>query len=288
MQYPSIEFKRSDGKTYRFDDSTLWISQLEGLAEPVIEIFTEKRAIGHGEVVTGARMGGRTITMTAVNRKNKDNGAVRRSVGDFFRYGYTYDIGFEWHGVHRAARGCLLKGYNAPTTNIWLPASFQIMMYTPDAWLTDGGLYGQNAAAVTGTFGFPYVSLQSSSGETISHGWSVFDYSQQMNFENDGVAPTWCRAVFTASGDVLNPRLTHNGAFIRVLLTLHDGDELVIDTERRKVTLNGQSVMRLVDRESSFAGMEMGIGQNIVGYAADEHDNLLAVQMFYEKRYLSI
>ena len=61
-----IKFIRDDGLTLNITDYFKIIS-IEGLGTITQEIFTEKRAVGDGDIITGTRVSSRTVTITACN-----------------------------------------------------------------------------------------------------------------------------------------------------------------------------------------------------------------------------
>ena len=57
-----IKFIRDDGLTLNITDYFKIIS-IEGLGTITQEIFTEKRAVGDGDIITGTRVSSRTVTI---------------------------------------------------------------------------------------------------------------------------------------------------------------------------------------------------------------------------------
>ena len=96
----------------------------------------------------------------------------------------------------------------------------------------------------------------------------------------------YCKAVFTARGEVVNPKLTAGSGYVRVLATLAAGDVMVVDGRTRSVAINGQNVSAKLDRQSSFDGIVFALGSNTVGFGADVGANLLEVYVYYNKRYM--
>lgn len=277
---PYVIFTRSDGRTLRVDDKLLGVNTLEGLGKPAIEIFTEKRAVGNGDVVTGKRVGARQITIRASARVHGQNAAMRKMVSDFFHSNYTYDAEFHYDGVTRTAENCELKASDLPTENIHRNFRFTVTLLCPSGFLTGGGLNGQNLNAVRGGFGFPYVSLVD-----FGFNYGVFLFQREVDVYNDGAAPTDLRAVMTTRGEVVNPAVYHGDDYVRVLTTLNVGDRLEIDVGNRSVRLNGQNAITLVDRHSNFQGMQLVLGENTIGFGADSGDNLLDVSVYWAKQY---
>lgn len=277
---PTVTFTRSDGLIYAIDDGLLGIVEMEGLGKPSIEIFTEKRAVGSGDAVTGKRQGSRQVTIRARSRANGMNAQLREIAAAFFSSLYTYEVEFQYDGNVSTASSCELKAIEIPTENVNKPFRLTVTVLIPDGYLQRGGMNGQNLNGVRGGFGFPYVSLTD-----YGFNYGAYLFMREQVVINDGAAPTCMRAVMTTRGEVQNPKLICGKSYIRVVTGLTEGDRLEIDTEKRTVVFNGQNAITKVDKNSSFRGMELAVGRNTIGFAADSGDNLLDVSVFWSKRY---
>lgn len=275
-------FTRSDGREFRFDDSPMGITKLEGVDAPKLEVFTEKNAIGDGDVVTGKRVASRLIEVAASSRILGMTEQMRKIASAFFNPSFTFDVRIVYGKLSRTARGCELKAIALPTGNISHRFTASVTFLAPNGFLEGDGIYGRDINAVTGRLGWPFVSV-------VGRGflYSKFNFSKVIDVNNDGDAPTFIRAVFTATGmdAVENPKLMKDSSYIRILTNLNPGDELEIDTEKRLVRINGENALHLLDKTSSWQGMRMDTGMNTFGFGADNHDNQLAVRIYYAKRY---
>ena len=277
---PSVVFTRSDGAVLAIDDTLLGLTGLEGIGSAGVEIFSEKRAVGQGDVITGKRVTSRLITVKASARVHGRNAQIRKAVSAFFNSMHTYEAVFHYDGISRTAEACELKAMDMPTGNIYKPLTLTLSLLCPGGYLQGGGLNGQNINEVRGGFGFPYVSL-------VGYGFNtgVFLFAREVPVQNDGAAPSYLRAVLTCRGPVKNPKLMKDGAFIRILTTLEKGDVLEIDTFQRAIRLNGKNAITLLDRASSFSGMTLEVGKSVIGFEADENDTLLDVSVYWHKQY---
>ena len=282
-----VYFTRSDGKELRFDDAPMGITGLDGIDAPKVELFTEKIAIGDGDVVTGKRVASRTIKIEASPRIVSLGTQMRVLLAAFFNPVHTYDVQFVYGDLTRTARNCEIKAMQMPTGNIFDRFRFTITFLAPNGYLEAGGIQGGDINNVLPRFGWPYISIADNNKGAL---WGVFEFANALTFDNDGDAPTYIRAIFKAAGEdtIKYPRLIHGSSFIKVLTTLNPGDELEIDTEKRVVRLNGVNKLNLVSKDSSFAGMEMGTGPQTFGFAADTHEDQLSVRVYYAKRYYSL
>lgn len=281
----TVKFTRSDGRTFAFDDSPFGVTQLDGVDAPVLEVFTEKNATGDGDLITGNRVGARTITLEAKNRFHRLNEQMRKLASAFFNPLYTFNAEITYGKLTRTANECRLKALAMPTGNIHKPLSIKLTLLSPSGYLDGGGLYGKDIASVQPRLGWPWVSVMG-----VGHLYSLYNFARVISVNNDGDAPTYIRAVFTATGSdgVVNPTLIKDEYRIRILTTLNLGDQLEIDTEKKLVKINGVNALHLVDKTSNWTGMRMGIGNNVFGFEADEHDNQLSVRIYYTKRFYGL
>lgn len=273
--------RRSDWQVFRIDDAPIGLTGAKGLDTPNVEVFTQKAAVGDGDLVTGQRVGSRTIEFTASVRNVALNDIIRRSATSFFTAGRTYDVHVARYGGQRYAAECRLDSIDVPTENQYNPITIKISMLMPDGYWLSADSYGKNIAGVDPRCGYPFISL---SGYGRIYG--VYAQAGTVYLENDGDAEAYCRAVFTAQGDVTNPKLLTGNGYVRVLCAMHAGDVLIIDAKSKSVTLNGVNVAMLLDKTSSFSGIVFAIGTNAVGFAADVGSSALAVNVYYNKRYL--
>lgn len=277
-----VAFTRSDGKQLAFDDAPMGITALDGVGAPKLELFTEKAAVGDGDVITGRRVASRLITITASNRVISLNAQMRKIVSAFFNPLYSYDVDITYGQSKRSAHECELKAIAIPTGNIYKRFEVTLTLLSPTGYLDGDGLYGKDINNVVPRLGWPWVSVAN-----VGMIYSVYEFTKAVTIDNDGDAPTYIRAVFTATGEdpVTNPKLIKGEYFVRVLTSIQPGDKLEIDTEKRLVKINGVNALHLVDRQSNWAGMRMEHGQNSFGFDADDHENQLSVRIYYSKRF---
>lgn len=282
LQVVHVYFTRSDGRVFRFDDSPMGITSLEGVDAPKVEIFTEKNAVGDGDVVTGKRIASRAIEIKASSRLLELNQQTRKIASAFFNPAYTFDVQIIYGSMSRTGRNCELKALAMPTGNLYRRFEITLTMFAPNGYLEGDGIYGKDINAIAPRLGWPFVSV---AGRGFLY--SKFNFSKTINVNNDGDAPTFIRAVFSVVGDdvVENPKLFKDDAYVRILTNIQRGDKLEIDTEKRLVRLNGENILHLVDKTSSWTGMRMETGANTFGFDADSHDNQLSVRIYYSKRY---
>lgn len=277
-----ICFVRSDGMKFRLSANGMKITALEGADAPVVELFSEKNAAGDGNIVTGKRIGARTLTLKAKALSAAHNAALRALLSAFFNPVFTFDAEISYDESVKTARECHLKALAIPTGNLHEPLTLDAALFCANGYLDGGGMHGQDINSVSGCFGFPYVSLVQG-----GMNYGILNFSKTISVNNTGDGKTWIKAVFTVDGSdsVENPALLCNGYASRVMTTLFPGDRLEIDAERYMIRLNGQNALHLLDKDSLLGKMCMELGANTIGFDADTHDNQLCVRISYALRY---
>lgn len=281
MSRIAINIIRSDGRTFAIDDTVIGLTAAKGLDEANVEVFTQKAAVGDGDIVTGQRVGSRTIEFTAKVRNPALNDIIRRAATSFFTTGRTYDVYVTRYGSRRYATKCMLDSLSVPTEGQYKPITIKISLLMPEGYWLSVDSFGKNIAGVDGRCGYPFISL---SGYGRIYG--IYSYAGTVYLDNDGDAEAYCQAVFTAQGTVTNPKLIAGNGYVRVLCTLNSGDVLIIDGKTKGVTINGVNSATMLDKASNFAGIVFGIGTNSIGFTADVGSNVVAVNVYYNKRYM--
>lgn len=279
----TVNFVRSDGKTFSIDNSVLGLVSAKGLDEANVEVFSQKAAVGDGDIVTGQRVGSRTIEFVAKLRNSALNEVVRRAATSFFTVNRTYDVYVNRYGDPRYATECRLDNMSCATENLNKPITVKVSLLMPEGYWLSVDSFGKNIAGVTGRCGYPFIS-------TGDYGriYGIYSYAGTVYLDNDGDSEAYCQAVFTAQGTVTNPKLIAGGGYVRVLCTLTAGDVLIIDGKTKGVTINGINAATMVDKGSNFDGIVFAIGTNSIGFTADVGSNVVAVNVYYNKRYMGV
>lgn len=281
MSRISLVFERNDGKRLTVNDTVWGIVGIKGLDKPDISVFTQKAAIGDGDYVTGSRVGARTLEFTLKAKSAALNDVMRRAATSFFTIGRTYDIYVTRHGAPRYAPECRLTEFEIPTEKITKPITMTVEMLCPDGYFLSNDSFAKNIAGIEPRCGYPYVSH-------IDYGriYGIYSFAETVYLDNDGDVEAYCKAVITAAGEIINPKLIAGDGFVRVLGSMLAGDVLIIDGKEKSVTLNGANISNQIDRASSFDGIVFGVGTNAIGYGADVGSNVMNVYVYYNKRYM--
>lgn len=281
MSSITVQFIRGDGRTFAIDGATLGLVAAAGLDRANVEVFTQKSAIGDGDIVTGQRVGSRTLEFTAKARQAALNEVLRRAVTSFFTASHAYEIHIGRYGAKRYAANCRLDSAEIPTESQHKPITLKLSFLMPEGYFLSVDGFGKNIAAIEPRCGYPFAARQG-----VGRIYGVYAYAQTVYLDNDGDAEAYCKAVFTARGTVVNPKLIAGGGYVRMLCSLSEGDVMIIDGKTKSVTINGANASACLDKHSRFEGIVFALGTNAIGFTADVGSNVMEVYVYYNKRYM--
>lgn len=279
-----VRLVRDDGAELVVDGSDWGALTIDGAATPGYEIFSEKRAVGDGSIITGKRVNARDLTITANVIDTAYNDILRNQALAFFSPKRQYKIYLSYMGRSFWIDGSL-SAFSCPNQYIYNPQEFTALFFCPNTYWNSLDDFGQDIASESPRWGFPYMD-NPDYGVLVS----LYNFSRQVVFDYDGDVPTAFTAELTADATVVNPQLNKDGYFVKILDTMQAGDRIVIDFGVQKVgiTKNGENIINKVDRASNFTDILMEPGANTISYQAQSGDNNLHVVLRYHKKYLGV
>ena len=242
-------------------------------------------AIGDGGIYGSNRVAQKDRTIMAKSRNPVLNEILRKVAISFFNPKKTFKVYVTYMGVTRWCEGKIHK-FDLPTENVYTPMTLTITFLFANPFLKSFDNFGKNIASVVGMCGFPYL-CNITPGTPKGTTGGLFNFAQKVVFENDGDVDTYCKAVFTAKGEVVNPKLLINGNYVRVIDTMTEGDVIIVDFTKNPPTVqkNGKNFIGHCDRTSAFDDMALIVGDSEVSFDADNGSNLLDVSIYYNKLY---
>ena len=282
--YVGARIVRSDGAEFSADGADWLLTKINGASSPGYELFTEKNGSGDGDTVTGKRVKSRELELEATCLDPSVNDILRRQALAFFNPKYTYKVYLSYMGTTHWLEA-ELSSHDVPNRKLRQPQTWSAYFLAAEPYWQSVDDFGQDIAAETPRWGFPYMD-HPARGTLVS----VYNFEREVVFEYDGDAPASPTITLTADGDVTNPKLVRDGAFVRLIDTLTAGDTVVITTAPRAigVTKNGANVLNRIDRASDFTALRLVPGMNRVRYEADYGDNHLHAVIRYTKQYLGV
>ena len=284
------------------------ITAFTGLESSELEISTSQNALIDGETVDGKKIKARPIHIEARFRSNANNPENRQKIIKFFNPKYTGKALITMMGVSRNIEYELEGWTFVQQTNMDENLKILVDLKCPDPYMLNVDNFGQNMANVTRLFAFPwrvsgtdqvaaYDALDASNshylrgsalqGQTM--GYKTF--RNDVLLLNDGDIPAGVQIRFKAArGSVTNPKITNamTGEYMRVVVAMAQGDELVIDTDEHHqvIELNGVNIYHKIDRRS--VPFQLVVGDNYLVYDADSNYTNMDVYLYYRPKYLGV
>lgn len=297
MKEVSVRIVRDDGREFIIDNKRWMIPDdgLENWTNLPHDISTQENAGYDGGVITNRRISTADRSVRAVLSDYRENETARAEAIAFFSPLHEYEAHLTYGGRTRWCAG-VQYAFKCSTGNVYEPVQIDWTILSSMPFLLSEDDFGQDVALVTPKYGFQYMSAMDRVGKDslLFHqkGFvtGAYNFNRVVKILNDGDMETYPRVIIKAKGNVKNPKIMINGAFIRVVTDMKEGQRLEIDLESRPPTvrLDWASVMHLLDRDSTFTGMRFRVGENSFSYDADEGENVMSVSLFYRKRYLGI
>lgn len=282
-----IKLVRDDEKKFylggKRKDSAAWgITEIEGAGLAENELYTVVPATGDGEEVSGERIPGRHIDIAANVKNRRLNEVERKNALSFFNTKHSYTVhitnggGTKWIAARIERFQCKKVADDKHT-------ELNLSLMCPDPYFYSVDNFGKNIAAVTRSFGFPYISPIGDGFRT-----GIYNFAKQVEIENIGDVDTYATIIIEATGQVENPKIIQNGAFIRIIDMLESGDVVEINMVENTIKKNGENCIGKVDRHSYFSGMVIKPGDNQISFDADNGDTNMKVVLYYNLRYLEV
>ena len=279
-----VLFLREDGETLTFGDPDFPILSMEGIGKIAPEVFTRKKAVDHGSLITGYRIPEREFTIQAEAIDANANRESLSVLNRFFNPVYIFDVTITYLGDSRTARGCRIRKFDdGAGGNIHKPVLTSVTFLYPDAFFLSTDEFGQDIAGVRGGLVFPYRHV---SNTPMAFG--VLAFGGRVQIYNDGDVPTYVKAKFVFTGTCTNPSIHKGDAYVKILGTFSAGQTLVLDAYEKSAKLNGTNVSTKVEKGSRWNELTLDLGDNVISYDADFGSNNVSVYIYYSKRYLGI
>lgn len=268
---------RSDGLMFNYENDDWMMTSLEGAEFPQIEVFTEAKGVGDGDLITGRRKASRTIEIATVPR-NYDDGdyrELRRAALFFHNPSFTYDIEITYMGDIKIAKGCAIKGLIFPTERYRKNASLKVSYLSPYGELFAVGEEQSNFSSITPRWA---VTRSYIAGKKLLY--STEDRSDSALIEYEGTAKTNPVIEIIADGYVKDLVVKIGAVTCIVETTLKKGDIVVIDGSKAYATLNGEMIKSPVD----FRKLKLIPGANLITITSSS-GNAFKSKITYTGRY---
>lgn len=248
--------------------------------------FTDN-AISDGGHVDSTHISKIDRTIKAIYRKQSDMDIARSEMLSYFNVKDTFKVCVTYGVKEVFAEGVIYK-LNCDTRHLdrgYISLTITFMFASP-FWKTIDN-FGKNIASLIPMTGFPYLCNPATGGTT----GGIFNFAQQVKITNNGDVDTECKVIIDCvGGSVINPKIIINNEYVRVLDTMVDEDQIVMDFAAfpPKVLKNGSNFIGHCDRTSAFDEMILRRGSNLIRYDADNGSSHMNVTVYYYKQYGAI
>lgn len=278
---------KSKGQEIKLGSGTSYgIVTYSGIAAPDVLLAKTQNVLQDGSAVSGIYLIDRLISVTAELSVTQNQELNRQQLIHFFNPKTTGNLIVNYCGIERNIDYIVNKFDVITPATLWENLSFTIDLICPKPYWNDMDSFGKNIAHITKQFAFP-LGIPMGKGKIM--GYKTFKREVLLN--NPGDAATGVEIVFVAlRGTVVNPKLikASTGEYLRAVLTMQKGDRLTFNTNERskRVELNGENVIHLLDRHSTFFNID--VGDNLLRYDADENYINIEVRPYYTPKYLGV
>lgn len=288
------------GKSETGQKREFGITKCTGLESSELEISDTDNALVDGSTLDGKRIGSRIVHLEATLRDGRNNEVNRQRIIKFFNPKYTGKMTVNHSGTKRNINYELEGWTFVEPENVFSQLAIVADLKCLNPYMRNMDNFGKNMADVSKHIAFPWrVLKQKKPGVPAPHKGLALQgqitgyrtLKKEVVLPNDGDVPTGVQIQFVATrGSVINPKITlmGTGQFMRVVITMKQGDILLVDTDKRHqvITLNGVNVYQKIDRKSE--PFELAVGDNYLEYGADENYTNLDVMLYYTPLYLGV
>lgn len=298
-KYPfTLRMVRSDGAELVLGDGSEWVLSMNDMGDWIpmdIRVDTSANVLTDGSTLVSKRVGEKDRTCRAVYW-GTDRQSARANAIAFFNPKHSFEAHLTYFGRTRWCEGELIA-FDCPISDERTPTQVTFTMLCTDPYLRSES---HNEAAFGDAhpmFGWPFVShtrmaLPDGTKHPVGFLFGKLIYDGENTVWNNGDVPTLYTVRIEAEADLVNPTITKDGRFVKMLDTLHAGDVVEIDFESTppKMTKNGINAITLASRDSSFSDMQMQVGANVFAFSCDNAENrsLAKVQVLFYRKYLGV
>lgn len=293
-----IDIERSDGQHFVMGTGTGWKLPDDSIEEwnsLDYAITSRENVLADGSRELGSRVNEKERYIEGAQYWGSNGVAERQRAITFFNPKYTFRVHITYHGRTRWCAGSQ-SGFKASTHNIYDKPVITWSIRCFDPYMRDENDHDKSFGDEIPYFGFPYVDLADTPSAPLDYpagaiaSIAVFDGVNTIYNQGDVVTPY--KVVIKAKAHIVNPMISKDGKFVKVITDMKAGDELVIDLDAKmqKVTINGENAVQKTSRDSVFDGMEMVPGANRFQFACDNEENvsLVDVKVLFNDSYLGV
>lgn len=275
-----VKAVRDDGLTFNYENDDWMMTSLEGAEFPQIELFTEAKGIGNGDLVTGKRKGSRVIEVATVPRHYNDGDyrILRHEALFFHNPSHTFNLEIVYMDDIKIAKECEIKAFTFPTERYRKNASLKLSYLSPHSELFAAGDEQTNLSSIIARWAV--VRAYTGSNRLL---YSTEDRADSIVIDYQGSSITSPVIKITADGYVKDLVIKIGDVTCNLNTTLKSGDVVVIDGSKAYATQNGTMVRSVED----FRKLKLIPGANLISITSNS-GNAFKSKITYTGRYEGI
>lgn len=296
MDVISMRLVRSDGAEMVLGSTppgwTVEPSKMENWDEFEQDISTSEKVLTDGSNLIGKRLGQIDRTASAAYLSNeKSLLEARTEASVFFNPKYTFRAYLTCNGRTRWCEG-ELEAFKADVVKGRAVVEITFTLLCLDPYFKGTDSNDRSFTDAVPMFGFPFVSITERNGKIRGFNASVLVFDGKNTVYNRGDVPCRYTVRMEAEGEIVNPSITKDGKFVRIIDTLKSGDVVEIDFQSTPPTVrkNGKNIIQACSRDSTFTGMEMQVGANVFTVTMDNEENrsMLKTSVLHYENFLGV
>jgi len=284
----TLRFENEKGLSFTIHSNGMWRFAKNGLSGFGLangQLSFIDNVMGDGGEIKNVRLTrvDRTIKTVYMDRQNNAN--ARDEFLRFFTFRKTYKIYVSYMNREFWAEGVLYKLQGSEHLDDTDLMGVQMTFAFANPLWKSIDNFGKDIASIFPTHGFPWMCPVDGN---VAVG--VFNFEQEVTLENDGDVDVYPHVVITANGYCQNPIFKINDAQIKINDIMQEGDVIDIDLGALppRIEKNGVNFFGHADKNSEFTKMYLAIGNNTIGFDADNGSDNISVTVYYNKMYVVV
>lgn len=259
---------RSDGIVFEYNTSYWGLLSIDGFDAPSIEVFTEKKAYGNGDMITGKRKGSREMEISADERGSLDRNSEREFAIAFHNSNYTYTLEITYMGRTRLAKDCVISDFKCPNKNIYQPLELTVTYLSPEA-----DLFEEIEVSTLFKEVVPMWYVTRYYTDDIVNTFSEVISVKEKTIDYLGSEPAPLLITIKALGLVENVNIYVNGVLFKITKTMNKDDVIIVDVVERLVLFNGRPMQPSEYTSNTLLLLQIVYGKNVIKIVPDDEDN---------------
>lgn len=287
--YSVAVYKTGSLDAFYYENDSFAVTEVKGADFPQVEVFSQPKGFGSGDVITGKRKLAREIEVSVVIRDffNIDYRSLRDRVLAFHNVDDTYEVHITYAGKKKVALDCVIKAISYPTERVRVNPVFTVVFMSPHsdlfAWETDVTSFTSNLPMWHDVRVYKYKDGELAFGEVVK--------SNSKSLSYDGSEPAPLNFEIKALGRVNGIKIKTKDVTLEIDKVLNEGDTLHVsgDYLNSYVTNAGRTtwVQLAYEQLEKLSKLKATFGDNTVEITSRDgkNDTDISARVTYRGRY---